>query len=191
MNRTPTNEKALKGASRNAQKAFDALHDKAYAHVRSEEKVAWAMAAMIHCDICRLVVAFDECEREGLARLLWMADIYSKLYEAKNWYFEKGNKLLYEIAKSKSCGGEAVKARIKELKKSVPMSKIDSYADYRNKFGYHYDPDALDYLEKFGNEEADTFFEILTTFARFSGEWASLASSLIKNELPASEAAKP
>jgi hypothetical protein len=184
MKRTELNEKALKGASRNAQQAIDAVSAKEFEAVPADEKVAWAMAAMIHCDICRLVVAFDECEREGVARLLWMADIASKLHEAKRWYFEKGGKLLLNIAPNKSCGTDLIGKKIKEIKTKHPIGKIEAYSDYRNKFGYHYDADALSYLEKFGNEDADTFYELLAMFAKFSGEWAQLTSSLIKDELP-------
>jgi hypothetical protein len=190
MKRTELNEKALKGASKNAEKAIDAVRAEEFAAVPADEKVAWAMAAMIHCDICRLVVAFDECEREGVARLLWMADIVSKLHEAKRWYFEKGGKLLHSIALTKSSGADVVRKKIKEIKSKYPIGKIEAYSDYRNKFGYHYDSDALSYLEKFGNEDADLFYELLIMFTRFSGDWAQLTRSLIRNELP-NEAFQP
>ncbi len=183
MERTERNEMAIKGASRNAQQAIDAVHSKEYSSVPSEEKMAWAMAAMIHCDITRLVVAFDECEREGVARLLWMADIVSKLYEAKRWYFEKGGKLLLDISQNKICGEGIVCKRIREVKYKYTIGKVEEYSDYRNKVGYHYDADALTHLEEFGNEDANAFYELLTMFASFSGEWAKLTKSLIKNEL--------
>ncbi|MFH1872620.1 MAG: hypothetical protein ABIK82_12395 [Pseudomonadota bacterium] len=183
MRRTELNEKALKGASQNAQKAIDAVCAEEFSAIHAEEKVAWAMAAMIHCDICRLVVAFDECEREGIARLLWMADIASKLHEAKRWYLENGGKLLCSIARGKNCGETLVRARIKEIKAKYPIRKVEAYSDYRNRFGYHYDADALTYLRKFGNEDADVFFEMLAMFARFSGDWAQLTSALIKDDL--------
>lgn len=180
MERNQRNEEALRGASKNAEKAFEAVHGKELESVPEDEKVAWAMAAIIHCDLCRLVIAFDECEREGIARLLWMADIVSKLHEAKRWYFEKGNKLLQAIAGRKSCGLDSVRKKIKKIKAEFPIGKIDAYSDYRNKFGYHYDADAVTYLQKFGNEDADAFYELLMVFTSFSGEWAKLTRALLK-----------
>ena len=184
MTRNEDNERALRDASKNAQKAFDAAHSKEFDSVPEDEKVAWAMVAVIHCDLCRLVVAFDECEREGLSRLLWMADIVSKLYEAKRWYFGKGVKLLGEIAKKRGCGPKIVSEKIKQIRRENPIEKtVEKYSKYRNKVSYHYDTKALTYLEKFGNEDADKFYELLMLFTRFSGEWVQLTNSLIKGEL--------
>ena len=184
MQRTELNENALLGASSAAEKAFEAAFATKLQSVPEDEKLAWAMSAIIHCDQCRLLIAYDECERDGIARLLWMADIVSKLHEAKRWYFNTGQKLLGQIALRKNCGQEYVKQRIKELKKSHPIAPIDEYASYRNKFGYHYDPDALVYLDKFSKERADLFFDRLRTFSQFSHEWIKLTRALIANELP-------
>lgn len=184
MKHNERNEKALKGASKNAEKAFGALDAAEYAHVPEDEKVAWAMAAVIHCDMCRLVVAFDECEPEGLAGLLWIADIVSKLHEAKRWYFEKGGQLLLSIAQRKNYGQDYVRKEIKEIKSRHRIVDIKDYSDYRNKIGYHYDADALGWLKRFANENADAFHNVLMSFARFSGEWALLTRSLLRNELP-------
>jgi hypothetical protein len=183
MKRSELNEMALKAASRNAQNAIDTVRSENFANIPLNEKIAWAMAAMIHCDICRLVVALDECDSEGVARLLWMADIVSKLHEAKRWYFEKGGPLLQDIAKSRTCGPDMVRKKLKEIKTNHPIGAVDKYADYRNKFGYHYDADAIDYLEKFGNEAAGHFYDLLKHFTLFSGEWAQLTRSLIQNQL--------
>lgn len=184
MERTQINENALVGASRGAEKAFQAAFAPEFQSVSEAEKLAWAMAAVIHCDQCRLLVAYDECERDGIARLLWMADIVSKLHEAKSWYFNTGQKLLIKIAITKSCGQEYIKQQIKELKRKHSIVPIDEYASYRNKFGYHYDPDALEYLNKFSKERADLFFDRLRTFSQFSNEWIKLTKALIANELP-------
>lgn len=183
MERSERNEKALKGASKNAQKAIDVIQDPEFAKVPYTEKNVCAMAAMIHCDICRLVVAFDECEREGVARLLWMADIVSKLHEAKHWYFKTGAKLLQDIAVNKKCGPEIVRKKLKEILGKHAIAKVDAYSDYRNKFGYHYDANAIHYLEKFGKEDADSFYELLNAFTQFSGAWAQLTKSVIQDEL--------
>lgn len=186
MKRTELNENALREASINAEKAIDAVHAKEYAAVHPNEKVAWAMAAMIHCDVCKLVVAFDECEHEGIAKLLWMADIAAKLYEAKCWYFKKGGKLLNDIALTKSSSASGVQNKIKEIKSKYPIGNIDEYKKYRNKISYHYDIDALKYLKQFGNEDAGSFNERLRMLVQFSGEWAQLTHSTI-NPLAAQE----
>jgi hypothetical protein len=141
------------------------------------------MAAIIHCDRCRVLVAYDEADRGGLAKLLALTDMASKLFEAKRWYFEKGDKLLCKIAKTKKCGEPFIRERLTQLRKSRKIGMIESYSKYRNKFGYHYDSDALEYLVKFGQEDSAAFFELVADFARFSGEWAKLTSSLIKDEV--------
>ncbi|MBJ6750739.1 hypothetical protein [Geomonas anaerohicana] len=191
MTRNERNEQALRGASKNAEKAFNAVDAIEYASVPEDEKVAWAMAAMIHCDMCRLVIAFDECERDGLASLLWMADIVSKLHEAKRWYFEKGGRLLGGIGKRMGCGQEYIQREIKEIKKRHQITNIDAYAEYRNKISYHYDDNAISLLKKFGNEDAEAFYQVLKAFAGFSGEWAQLTRSLLKNELPNNRVEQP
>jgi hypothetical protein len=178
--RTELNRKTLAGASVNADKAFQAVSDEKLGHVPVSEKTAWAMAAVIHCDFCRLVIAYEECEREGLASLLWIADISSKLFEARNWYSNTGTKLLREIATTKSGGVAEVNKEIEQLKKSHQIHRINKYEDYRNKFGYHYDENAIAYLQKFGGEDAKEFLEILVSFVKFSGEWAQLTKNLIK-----------
>lgn len=175
--RTARSQTALLGASRNAEKAIQAVSDADLAHYPANEKTAWAMAAVIHCDFCRLVIAYEECEREGLARLLSMADISSKLVEARNWYNNAGSKLLKEIAASKQCGVEAVSKRIEQLKNTHGIHRVNRYVDYRNKFGYHYDENAIAYLQKFGGERAEEFFELLSSFVRFSGDWAQLTKN--------------
>ncbi len=84
------------------------------------------MAAVIHCDLFRLVVAFDECE-PGTARLLSMASTISKLYEAKKWYLDAGAKTLRRIAQRKACGIQPVEDKLKELESSSELVKIDKY----------------------------------------------------------------
>ncbi|OYY94032.1 MAG: hypothetical protein B7Y41_08855 [Hydrogenophilales bacterium 28-61-23] len=160
------------------------MADADLAHYPANEKTAWAMAAVIHCDFCRLVIAYEECEREGLARLLSMADISSKLVEARNWYNNAGSKLLKEIAASKPCGVEAVSRRIEQLKNTHGINRVNRYVDYRNKIGYHYDENAITYLQRFGGESAEEFFEVLSSFVRFSGDWAQLTKNLIQRNAP-------
>lgn len=184
MARSERNKKALGEASRNATKAFDVQVSAKYRDTPTAEKEAWLMAAVLHCDVCRLVVSLDECE-PGIASLLSMADIVSKLYEAKTWYLTSGAKGLREIAKTKRCGVEIVNIRLKKLKALHPIGEVDKYAIYRNKIGYHYDADTLKHLTQFGKEDSDHFYAVLINFVRFSGEWAKLTKKVIQEEVGA------
>lgn len=180
MARNDRNLKALGGASRSATQALDALDSPEYAHVPRLHRDIWVMATVIHCDICRLVVALDECE-PGAARLLSMAGVVSKLYEAKKWYLSAGARSLREIAKIKTCGQTYIEGRLKELKAQHPISKIDAYAVFRHKVGHHYDAETPKYLAMFGNQDSVAFYSALMTFVRFSGEWAKLAIQVIQD----------
>ena len=178
--RTDLNRTALSGASRNAAKAFQATKSPEFAHYPEDEKSAWAMAAVIHCDICRLVIALDECEREGgIARLLCMADIASKLYEARNWYNNAGTKILRGICARRSFESQKLNESVETLKREHQVHRVNKYEKYRNKLGYHYDAQTIKYLEEFGDEDSDEFFEILKSFVKFSGDWAKLTKAVI------------
>lgn len=180
MEDSSINYLALNGASTNAQRAFDAVYSDEYQHVPEIEKTAWAMSAIIHCDICRHVVAFDECKVEGLARLLFIADITSKLFEAQRWYFGTGAGLLKLIARSKSVSDKNVTDALKDLSSKYKIGKIQNHANYRNKFSYHYDEKALPHLKKFGEENADDFYDLLSNFVKYSADWAKFTKSLIQ-----------
>lgn len=180
MDDSSTNYLALNGASKNAQKAFDAAFSNEYIHVPEDEKKAWAMSAIIHCDICRHVVAFDECKVEGLARLLFIADITSKLFETQRWYFGTGAGLLKRIAKSKGVSEKNVTDALKVLSSKYKIGKAQSHANFRNKFAYHYDENALSYLKKFGEEDANNFHELLIGFVKYSADWARFTKDLIQ-----------
>ena len=179
--RTAKNRLALTGASKNAAAAIDALVDPQFSHVPEDERSVWAMAAIIHCDLCRLVVALDECEREGVARLLCLGDIASKLYEARNWYSNSGTTTLRAIAERRSFGVAALNARLESIKSTYQVHRINKYADYRNKVGFHYDKDAISHLSWFASEGADDFFEIMASFVKFSGEWAQLSRDVLRS----------
>lgn len=180
--RSDLNQTVLSGASKNAETALAAVSSLDFQHVPDDEKMAWAMAALVHCDLCRLVVTLDECKVEGVARLLCLADIASKLFEARNWYNNSGTKLLRSIAERKPFGLARTNERIEELKRIHNIHRVNKYEIYRNKFGYHYDADAISHLERFGAEDAAQFFEILNSFVRFSGEWAQLTRELVQSK---------
>lgn len=145
-----------------------------------DDKVAWAMAAIIHCDLCRLFIAMEECEKEGIARLLCLGDIASKLCEARNWYNNSGTKTLRAIASRKACVRDTIDARIEGLKQTYQVHRVNKYTDYRNKVGYHYDSEAIAYLHRFGSEDSDEFFGILTSYVKFSGAWAQLTKDVVQ-----------
>ncbi|WP_092032785.1 hypothetical protein [Marinobacter sp. DSM 26671] len=172
--------KALSGASKSAQKAFDAVDDPSFSNVPGEQKKAWAMAAIIHCDICRQVVALDECNVEGLARLLILGNIVSKLFEAQRWYFGPGRTLLKDIAKSKDIGADRLEEYLKTLGAKHKVDSIQRYSEYRNKLSYHYDENAITFLQLFSREDAEAFDALLVGFVRYAGDWAKLTKCLIQ-----------
>lgn len=139
------------------------------------------MAAVIHCDLCRLVVALDECRVEGVARLLCLADIASKLFEARNGFNNAGAKLLSGIAATKPIGASVVSQRIESLKRDHQIHRVNNYEDYRNKFGYHYDAEAIHYLQWFGTEDWNSFFGLLTSFVKFAGAWTRLTKEVLQS----------
>ena len=153
--------------------------------VPDEQKQAWAMAALIHCDLTRLIVALDAAEG-SMARLLWMADLAAKIYEAKRWYLERGGPLLLGIAEQNGYGGDSVREKIRELKAEHQLSGIERLADYRNKLSAHYDEEALEYLERFERAHADEFFSTVGEFVRFSRGWALLARDVLSHVASAS-----
>ena len=177
-------QKLLVDASKNADKAFQVFSDQNSALVHINEKTAWAMAALIQCDLCRLITAYEYCEREGLARLLWLAEISSKLLEARNWYINSGKKLIREIGLSKPWGVEPVDKKIQQLISSHRIHRVNKYKEYRNGFSYHYDENAIEYLQKFSELDAEEFFEFLIDFVEFSRDWLQLTKNLIQGEMP-------
>jgi len=110
-----------------------------------------------------------------------MSDVVSKLYEIKRWYLGQGAKALRKIACTKSCGIPLVDERLRQLKSLHPIGSVDKYANYRNRLGYHYADDTVDHLVRFGEEESIHFYALLTTFVRFSGEWAKLTSAVLRD----------
>lgn len=179
--RSEKNRAALSGASKNAAKALDAVSSVELEHIPADDKTAWAMAALIHCDLSRLVVSFDECQVEGIARLLCLADVASKLFEARNWYNNAGTRLLLSIAERKSIDVAGVRKHIEDLKQTHQIHRVNKYEDYRNKLGYHYDANAISYLRRFSSEDSDHFFDLLAAFVRFSASWAQLTKELLQN----------
>ena len=179
--RTEKNRIALAGASRAAEKAIQAASAPELAQIPDDEKSAWAMAAIIHCDVVRLFVALEECEREGIARLLWLGNIASQLYEAAKWYDSEGMAAIRKIAERKPLGIAHVNEKVIALRKNHRIHRVRKYANYRNKLGYHYGASAISHLKNLGSEDAGEFFNLLTSFVKFSGDWARLTKDLLQS----------
>lgn len=144
------------------------------------------MATLIHCDLTRLVVALDRANG-STSNLLWMADLASKIYEAKRWYLLQGGPLLITVAEENSYGSETVRSRIRELRNSHGVSAVERLAIYRNKVSYHYDDLTLEHLDRFEQENADEFFRVVNDFLRFSIGWAQLTKEVLTYARPAAK----
>ena len=77
-----------------------------------------------------------------------------------------------------------VRKQIEDLKQTHQIHRVNEYEDYRNKFGYHYDANAISYLQRFGSEDSDHFFDLLTAFVKFSAAWAQLTKDLLQSGNP-------
>ena len=87
-----------------------------------------------------------------------------------------GNKRLRELAKS--CGMlELIEAKFKEMKLIRP-SRIEKYAEIRNKVAVHYDDQIADMLQELGAIQHDAFFEDIEMMVRYSLEWLQALSVL-------------
>ncbi|WP_372392527.1 hypothetical protein ACCQ05_00160 [Xanthomonas sp. NCPPB 3582] len=180
LNQSPRHLEGLTTASINAERAFKAATSSENLHYPEVQRYTWAAAAILHCDILRYVVTFENSTREGLVRLLWMGDIVSMLFEARIWFYETGHMNLQTIASENGNDVSAIQARLKELKKRCPLAGIDAFSNFRNKVGHHYDPSFVVHLHAFSEMDADGFYDVLTNYAKFSGQWVLLCKDVIK-----------
>ncbi|MEA9708449.1 hypothetical protein VDF70_10605 [Xanthomonas campestris pv. raphani] len=180
MNQSIRRLEGLRTASLNAERAFKAATSTNNAHYPEVQRHTWAAAAILHCDILRYIVTFENSTTEGLVRLLWMGDIVSMLYEARIWFQKTGNTNLQNIASSSGADVSALKAKIKALRKRYPLNGIEAFADFRNKVGHHYDPSFVAHLHTFSEMDSRAFYSALTNYANFSGEWVVLCKEVIK-----------
>lgn len=168
----------LKDATQSFEKTFEAYFDEEATHINKSEKRLWAISSLIHLDQIRLFDAYTSCNVTGFPKLLWMAEILSKLFEGKKWYFRTGIKLLLEVAENKDRKDE-INKKIKELRKSHNLEIIKSFEKYRNKFGYHYDAECIPFLKKFTKEEYERFKSVVETFVIFSKQWLAICKETI------------
>ncbi|WP_205393390.1 hypothetical protein [Xanthomonas hydrangeae] len=179
MEQAPRYLEALAKASFNAERAFQAAVSPDYAHYPEIQRQTWAAAAILQCDILRYVVTFENSTTDGLVRLLWMGDIVSMLYEARDWFYSTGGPNVVTIAGSNGADTSAVKAELKTIKKLYPLNGVDAFAEFRNKVGHHYDPDFVAHLHSFSETNSRNFLEILTNYASYSNEWVVLCKRVI------------
>lgn len=165
----------------NAERAFNAAFSPAYAQRPELYRHTWAAAAILHCDILRYVVSYEHATRQGLVRLLWMGDIVSMLYEAREWFLRTGGPNLMEIASLAGDDVAEVQADLKRIKRLYPLDGIDFYKDFRNKVGHHYDPSFVFHLHEFAGSDPKVFFELLNNFVRFSGAWIALCKRVLSH----------
>jgi hypothetical protein len=174
----PDIKSVLKDASQSFEETFNYYFNEKVSPENESETKLWAISSLIHLDQIRLFEAYDSCSVAGFPRLLWMAEIFSKLFEAKKWYFRKGINLLHDVAEAKG-QLDQVKIKISDLRKNHDLETIKRFKDYRDKFGYHYDEKAIVFLKDFTNEEYDTFIKVLMTFIKFSQQWLLILREII------------
>lgn len=173
---------ALTKASLNAERAFEAAFSSEYEHYSDEQRQIWAATAILHCDILRYLVTFENSTTEGLVRLLWIGDIVSMLYEAKEWYYRKGGPRLLAIAETRGYGKDRAREEIKKVKGAYPLGGISEFEDYRNKVGHHYDLDFVAQLHKFSETDAANFYAVLVNYAKFANAWAALCKGILAHK---------
>lgn len=168
-------------ASLAAERAFEAAVASEYSSYPEIQRHTWAAAAILHCDILRYVVTLENSTTDGLVRLLWMGDIVSMLYEAREWFYHTGTPNVLKIATS--CGADvaALREDLKALNKLYPLCGVDAFADFRNKVGHHYTPQFVSHLHAFAGTDSGSFFELLTNYARYANEWSAICRKVIQN----------
>jgi hypothetical protein len=166
-------------ASVNAEKALEAAFSDEYDHYPAEERKLWAAAAVLQCDVLRYLVTFQNATREGVVRLLWIGDIVSMLYEAKDWLFCTGTPALKSIADTKNYDLDKFHARLREMKKNFPLGGIDAFANYRNKVGSHYDRDFVTHLRRFSESDGSKFRAVLGNYVDHTNAWTALCKEVL------------
>jgi hypothetical protein len=111
------------------------------------------MASLIHNDVCREIYYLTVNPTIGTSKLMSLGPIILKLFEANLWYSKVGNKRLRELAKSRSML-EIIKGKLNEMKLIRP-SRIEKYAEIRNKLAGHYDDQIASVLQELGAIQSD------------------------------------
>lgn len=140
------------------------------------------MASLIHNDVCREIFCLESNPTVGDSKLLSIAQVILKLFEANLWYSKIGNKRLLVLAKSRGME-EFVRAKLKEIK-FLGSSGVEKYADIRNYLSAHYVQQSPVTLQKLGTIQADTFFKDIEMTTRYRHEWLKVLRSVGKLEVP-------
>lgn len=173
-------DEPLAKASLKADKALDIAISSEFSGHAMLHRETWATAHIIHCDVIRLMWAMQGCTRQGLARLLWMGEVISCLYEAKKWYCGAGRNRLVTIAEEAGIDGNQVNSWIREIhSRAGSLRMLKHFEYYRNTVGHHYDQDLIGSLERFSSERWEDFEEVVSAYAQYAKEWMRLCERVI------------
>ena len=140
------------------------------------------IVSLMHNDVCREIHNLTVNPTIGASKLLSIGSIILKLFEENRWYSDVGNKRLRELAKSRGML-EFIEAKLKEMK-LIRSSRIEKYAEIRNKLAGHYDNQIVNILQELGAIQSDAFFEDIEMMVRYSQEWLQALRSIGKLEVP-------
>lgn len=174
MDPDPNLDELLVKASLAAENAFHYIRLSNPLPLSDLHRTTLATAVCIRCDIIRYLVTMEKSTREGLCRLLWMADAVSKLYEAKEWYCKRGNKNLRAIASAHAYSSAELDSELKILMKRHNLKLVNKFRDCRRKVSFHYDLDYIHYLHDFSEMEFSDFEAVFDVYKAYSNEWLLL-----------------
>ena len=140
------------------------------------------IVSLMHNDVCREIHNLTVNPTIGASKLLSIGSVILKLFEENRWYSDVGNKRLRELAKSRGML-EFIEAKLKEMK-LIRSSRIEKYAEIRNKLAGHYDNQIVNILQELGAIQSDAFFEDIEMMVRYSQEWLQALRSIGKLEVP-------
>ena len=138
----------------------------------------------MHNDICREFHNLTINPTMGTSNLLSYGSIILKLFEANLWYSQVGNRRLRELAKSRG-KLQLIEDKLKEMKLILRPSRIEKYAEIRNKLAGHYDNQIVNILQELAAIRPDAF-EDIEMVVRYSQEWLQALRSIEKLEAPES-----
>ena len=140
------------------------------------------IASLIHNDVCREFHNLATNPTMGASKVLSLGPIILKLFEAKLWYSQFGNRKLLELAKRRGMDS-LIKNKLKEMKLLDP-SRIGKYAGIRNKLAGHYDDQIASAFQELGAIQYDAFSKDIQMMVRYSQEWLWALRSIGKLEVP-------
>lgn len=140
------------------------------------------MASLIHNEVCREWHNLTVNPTNGASKVLSLGSIILKLFEANLWYSQVGNQRLRKLAESRGML-EFIEDKLKAMKLIRP-SRIEKYAEIRNKLAGHYDDHIANMLQKLGAIQSDVFFEDIQMMVPYSQKWLQALKSIGKLEVP-------